>query len=158
MLTYQKKMYKVDQDNNISVLSAFSEQIKTVLDLVNKNFILQLKAITESFSFKSSKTFETIDFLNKELHKYQEYKGKSSRLEKELTIVKENINLLIEKNKILTQQVESSKKVNELQESKIKKQSTIIMNLDAKIMDIKSFLSRIDIKEEIISGFYSIIN
>ena len=79
-------------------------------------------------------------------------------MEKELTIVKENINLLIEKNKILTQQVESSKKVNELQESKIKKQSTIIMNLDAKIMDIKSFLSRIDIKEEIISGFYSIIN
>ena len=158
MLTYQKKMYKVDKDNNISVLNAFSEQIKTVLDLVNKNFILQLKAITESFSFKSSKTFETIDFLNKELHKYQEYKGKSSRLEKELTIVKENINLLIEKNKILTQQVESSKKLNELQESKIKKQSTIIMNLDAKIMDIKSFLSRIDIKEEIISGFYSIIN
>ena len=48
--------------------------------------------------------------------------------------------------------------MNELQESKIKKQSTIIMNLDAKIMDIKSFLSRIDIKEEIISGFYSIIN
>ena len=158
MLTYQKKMYKVDQDNNIALLNSFSEQIKTVLELVNKNFILQLKAITESFSFKSSKTFETIDFLNKELHKYQEYKGKSARLEKELTVLKENITLLTEKNKILTQQVESSKKLNDLQESKIKKQSSIIMNLDAKIIDIKSFLSRIDIKEEIISGFYSIIN
>lgn len=157
-LNYQKNIYKTNQDNNIAILNAFSEQIKTVLELVNKNFIIQLKAITESFSFKSSKTFETIAFLNKELNKYQQYKGKSERLEKELNVIKENFKILTEKNKILTQQVESCKKLIELQENKINKQSTIIINLDAKIMDIKSFLGRIDIKQEIISGFYSIIN
>ena len=59
---------------------------------------------------------------------------------------------------VLKKQIETDKKLIKLHEAKQGKQSFLIMNLEAKIDDIKNFLHQYNESELIVKGLYSIIN
>lgn len=157
-ISIQKSVYNTKQEECVLKFQNSIEEAKKLLEIIDKNFISQLNLSNEQLSLKSSKTIEKIDFLKTELHKLQEYKGKYERIEKEIEILRNSQKIHIDTIQVLNKQIETDKKLIELHETKKEKQSFLIMNLEAKIGDIKNYLSHYDESEEIVKGLNSIIN
>lgn len=158
IISTQKSVYSSKQEECVLKFQNSIEETKNFLKIIEKNFLSQLNLINEKLSFKSSKTIETIDFLKTELYNLQEYKGKYERLEKETEILRNSQKVQIDTIQVLKKQIETDKKLIKLHEAKQGKQSFLIMNLEAKIDDIKNFLHRYNESELIVKGLYSIIN
>ena len=164
-----KNLYnnKVENENNLeNLVNNFKTEIqklmifkqtnndltKSSIEKIFNEHIIDIKSLFEENSFKNSKSFQTIDFLNSKMKELYGYKGKAEKFQGQVELLQTQQNILKEQINVYRKIIEQTKNIKNLQKEKMDKMQFDLEKVLVAIKNIKKYVKNhfsSDVQKEI---------
>ena len=144
--------FKIEIQKLIIFKQTNNDLIKNSIEKIFNEHIIELKSLFEEKSFKNSKTFQTIDFLNNKMKELHGYKGKAEKFQGQVELLQTQQNILKEQIDVYRKIIEQTQKIKNIQKENMEKMEFDMKKIMNAVKNLKKYIKKhfsSDVQKEI---------